>query len=54
MVRGKYIMSEFVSTHTVMSSKDDFVTAVLARQPKLAAVTELGVLLESATLKALH
>lgn len=47
MVRGKYIIGEFVSKHTVMSNKDDFVTAVLARQPRVRAVSELGALIES-------
>ena len=49
MVRGKYIIGEFVSKHTVVSNKDDFVTAVLARQPDVAAVRDLGTMLTSLT-----
>jgi predicted ATPase len=47
MVRGKYIISEFVSKHTVVGSKDDFITTVLARNPNVAAVAELGQLIRS-------
>lgn len=47
MVRGKYIIGEFVSKHTVLANKDDFITAVLARQPKVVAVTELGALISA-------
>lgn len=49
MVRGKYIIDDFVSKYTVMRTKEDFITAVLARQPKVAAVQKLGTLLESHT-----
>jgi predicted ATPase len=52
MVRGKYIIGEFVSKHTIAANKDDFITAVLARQPKVAAVEKLGKLVESLTPKA--
>lgn len=51
MVRGKYIIGEFVSKHTVLSNKDDFITAVLARQPKVVAVTDLGALIAALTPK---
>lgn len=47
MVRGKYIIGDFVSKHTVLSNKDDFIAAVLARQPQVAAVRELGAMIDS-------
>ena len=47
MVRGKYIIGAFVAKHTVVANKDDFITTVLARNPKIAAVAELGCLVSS-------
>jgi predicted ATPase len=47
MVRGKYIIGEFVSNHTVVGNKDDFISAVLARNPKVTAVETLGTLIAS-------
>lgn len=46
MVRGKYIIGEFVSKHSIASSSEDFVTAVLARAPKVAAMNELEKVIE--------
>ncbi len=48
MVRGKYIIGEFVSKHAVVSNAGEFVAAVLAHSPKVAAMDELGELVAKA------
>ena len=50
MVRGKYIINDFVSAHTVITDSEKFIAAVLARQPEIAAVNELRELIDSLTL----
>ncbi|ARE38128.1 hypothetical protein A0W34_32160 (plasmid) [Rhodococcus sp. BH4] len=51
MVRGKYIIADFVSKHTVLNSSGDFVSAVLAHTPKVAAMEALQKLIDDALAK---
>ena len=54
MVRGKYIIGKFASKHSVTNNASDFVNAVLARQPKVAAMEALGKVIDHAVSKANH
>lgn len=54
MVRGKYIIGEFVSKHTVISNAADFVNAVVAHQPKVAAMQALGKVIDQAVGRVSH
>lgn len=47
MVRGKYIINEFVSKHTTLSHSTDFVRAVLARNPEIRAFRDLQMAIDS-------